>query len=226
MNKILTKMRYKLVCFDVDGTLIDNVEYSWKIFHDFFKVDQARRENAKRAFYNGEISYLEWAQHDLNLWIEKKAKKEDFIKAIENANLKLMEGALETLKELKKKGVKLAIISGSLSVIVEHFIPNYKEIFDDIYLSWIDFDEESRIRKIEATSFDMEHKATALKEIAERENLKLEECAFVGDHDNDLKIAEEAGLSIAFNAHSEELKKVADVCIEKKDLREVLKHVL
>lgn len=219
-------MKYKLVCFDVDGTLIDNVEYSWKVFHDFFEVDQKRREKAKKAFYNGEISYLEWAQHDLNLWIEKKAKKEDFIKAIKHANLKLMEGALETINELKKRNFKLAIISGSLSVILEYFIPNYKEIFDDIFLSWIDFDGEGNIRKIEATSFDMEHKATALKKIVEKEKIKLEECVFVGDHDNDLKIAEEAGLSIAFNAHSEELKKVADVCIEKKDLREILKYVL
>ena len=66
----------------------------------------------------------------------------------------------------------------------------------------------------------------ALKQIAEREKIKLEECVFVGDHDNDLKIAEEAGLSIAFNAHSEELKKVANVVVAKKDLREILKYVL
>ncbi len=219
-------MKYKLVCFDVDGTLIDNLEYSWQIFHDFFEVDGERRKKAKESFYNGKISYLEWAQHDINLWVEKKAKKEDFIKAIEHANLKLMNGALETLMELKKKGFKLAIISGSLSVILEHFIPDYKEIFDDIFLSWIHFDEDGRIKKIEATSFDMEHKATALKQIAEREKIKLEECVFVGDHDNDLKIAEESGLSIAFNAHSEELKKVADVVVGKKDLREVLRHIL
>jgi len=219
-------MKYKLVCFDVDGTLVDNLEYSWQIFHDYFQVDRVRRKKAKKAFYDGKISYLEWAKHDLNLWVEKKAKKEDFVKAIKNAELKLMGGALETLEELKKKGMKLAIISGSLSVILEHFIPDYKEIFDDIFLSWIDFDEDGKIVKIEATSFDMEHKATALKQIAERESIKLEECVFVGDHDNDVKIAEEAGLSIAFNAHSEELKRVTNVNIEKKDLREIFKYIL
>jgi len=219
-------MKYKLVCFDVDGTLIDNVEYSWQIFHEFFKIDQNKRAKAKKAFYNGEISYLEWAKHDLNLWIEKKAKKQDFIEAIKHADLKLMQGASETLNELKQRNFKLAIISGSLSVILEHFIPNYKELFDDVYLSWIDFDQQGNIKKINATSFDMEHKATALKQIAEKENLSLKECVFVGDHDNDLKIAEEAGLSIAFNAHSEELKKVVNIVIEKKDLREILRYIL
>lgn len=219
-------MRYKLVCFDVDGTLIDNLEYSWQIFHDFFDVDKEKRKNAKKAFYDGKISYLEWAKHDINLWVEKKAKKEDFVKAIKNAELKLMEGALETLKELKKRNLKLAIISGSISIILEHFIPDYREIFDDIYLSWIFFNDDGSIKEIKPTAYDMEHKATALKEIAEKEKIKLSECVFVGDHDNDVKIAEEAGLSIAFNAHSEELKRIANVNIEKKDLREVLRFVL
>ena len=52
-------MKYKLVCFDVDGTLIDNLEYSWSIFHNYFQVDQKRREKAKKAFYDGEITYLD-----------------------------------------------------------------------------------------------------------------------------------------------------------------------
>jgi len=39
-------------------------------------------------------------------------------------------------------------------------------------------------------------------------------------------VIQEAGLGIAFNCNEEELKKVADVVIEKKDLREVLKYIL
>ncbi|HLC65280.1 MAG TPA: hypothetical protein VJI46_04110 [Candidatus Nanoarchaeia archaeon] len=32
-------MKYKLVCFDVDGTLIDGVEFSWTHLHNYFNVD-------------------------------------------------------------------------------------------------------------------------------------------------------------------------------------------
>ena len=216
--------KYKLVCFDVDGTLIDNVKFSWQVFHDYFQTDKHRREDAKSKFFSGQISYRQWAEHDISLWKEKNAKKEDFFKAIQH--LKLMDGAVETLKELKKNGLKLAVISGSLNVVLEKFIPNYGEFFDDVFLSRIYFDGDGSISGVEATEFDMDAKALALKIIAEREKIRLEECVFVGDYLNDIKIIKEAGLGIAFNCNYEEVKKAADVVIDKKDLREILKHIL
>ncbi len=216
--------KYKLVCFDVDGTLIDNVKFSWNIFHDYFKVDMKRRENARNDFFNGKISYLQWARHDISMWKEKGARKQDFLKAI--GHLSLMNGAIETLQQLKKNNIKLAIISGSLNILLEKFMPNYNEFFDDVFLSKIYFDEDGFITKIEPTEFDIEKKADALKQIADREKIKLSECVFVGDYLNDLKVIQEAGLGIAFNCIHDELKKAADVVIGKKDLREVLKYIL
>ncbi|MBI4452279.1 HAD family phosphatase [Candidatus Woesearchaeota archaeon] len=216
--------KYKLVCFDVDGTLIDNVKFSWQVFHDHFQTDGHRREDAKRKFFNGEITYKEWAEHDINLWRERNATREDFLLALNG--LSLMEGAMETLNELKKRGIKLAVISGSLNIILEKFIPNYEDFFDDVFLSRIYFDGDGNIDKVEATEYDLDGKALALKKIAEREGISLQECVFVGDYLNDLKIIEEAGLGIAFNCEYDELKQVADVVIDKKDLREILKHIL
>ena len=216
--------RYKLVCFDVDGTLIDNVTFSWQIFHDYFQTDRHRREDAKNKFFEGRISYLEWAEHDINLWREKNARKQDFFKATEH--LKLMEGAMETLDELKKRDIKLAVISGSLNIILEKFIPNYDEFFSDVFLSRIYFDDEGKIGRVEATEFDMAAKALALKKIAVREKLSLKQCVFVGDYLNDINVIQEAGLGIAFNCNSDELKRVADVVIDKKDLREILKFII
>ena len=65
-------------------------------------------------------NYLEWATHAMNMWIEKGVTKEDFFKAMKS--LKLMKGAIETIKELKKQGIKLAIISGSLDIILEKML--------------------------------------------------------------------------------------------------------
>ena len=67
--------KYKLVCFDVDGTLVDNVKFSWQVFHDYFQTDKVKREDARNKFMNGDISYLEWANHDLNMWKDKNEEK-------------------------------------------------------------------------------------------------------------------------------------------------------
>ena len=56
--------KYKLVCFDVDGTLIDNVKFSWQIFHDYFKIDKQRREQARNPFINGNIRSVIRAKND------------------------------------------------------------------------------------------------------------------------------------------------------------------
>ena len=219
-------MKYKLVCFDVDGTLVDNLKFSWQVFHDHFQTDGHIREGAKKRFFSRKISYKEWAEHDIQMWIDKKATRDGFFEAMEKSGLKVMEGALETIKELKSKGIKLAIVSGSISIVLEKFFPDYEEIFDDVFISRLYFGENGQISKVEATEFDMEKKAEALRKICDKEGIKLEESVFVGDFENDVKICEEAGLGIAFNCKSDKLKKVADVVIGKKDLREILRYIV
>ncbi|MBR9699760.1 HAD-IB family phosphatase [Candidatus Woesearchaeota archaeon] len=219
-------MKFKLVCFDVDGTLVDNIEYSWQLFHDHFKIEKKKREEAKEKFFTGKISYREWAEHDINLWKEKGATKKDFFEAMKSSPIALMKGARETIAALKEKGMKLAIISGTINVILEYLLPDYEELFDDIFLSRLFFDNNGHILNIQATEYDMKGKAEALKKIAARENLSLDECAFIGDHHNDVEIAKEAGLAMAFNAKSEELVKVSDVVVKEKDLKEILPYLI
>ena len=179
----------------------------------------------KNKFYSGEISYLEWAKHDIGMWIEKQATKQDFFKALKTNNVKLMQGALETINTLKSENIKLAIVSGSLDIILEHLIPNYKELFDDVFLSHLIFDN-NKLTHAKVTEYDMIRKADALKKIAEREKIPLSQTVHIGDHHNDVEIAKIAGLSIAFDCKDQELKKVADIVIKKKDLRETLKYII
>jgi len=216
--------KYKLVCFDVDGTLVDNVVYSWELFHNYFKVDIDKREEMKKKYYTGKINYLQWALHDMSMWMKKRATKQDFFKAMKD--LKLMQGAMETITELKKNNIKLAIISGSLDIILEKVIPNYQELFDDVFLSHLIFDKKNRLIDAKVTQYDMIKKADALRKLVKRENIDLKQTVHIGDHYNDVEIAKIAGLSIAFDCKDDTLRKTADVVIDKKDLREVLKYII
>jgi len=90
---------------------VDNITYSWQLFHDAFEIDKSVREIAKKKFFDGKIPYIEWAQHDISLWKKKKVSREQFFQALKDADVCLMKGAKETLSTLKSHGIKLAIIS-------------------------------------------------------------------------------------------------------------------
>lgn len=216
-------MKYKLICFDLDGTIVDKTVFIWQTIHDHLGTDKKKREDKKKKYYNKEITYEEWAKHDLMLWEKKKATKKEILDAIKK--LKLMNGAKSTIKTLKKRGLKLAIISGSLNIVLEYLWPDYKKYFDYVLINKLFFDKKGKIVKTNFTAYDEERKALGLKKISKKERIKLNECVFVGDHNTDIHIAKEAGLSISFNSKSKKLDKVCNVVIRKKDLREILKYI-
>lgn len=214
----------RLVCFDADGTLIDGVGFIWELLHEHFATDEQRRRSAYEAYFAGEITYEEWARHDLALLRARGADREGFEEAMQG--LYLMQGAEETLRILKQRGVKLAVVSGSLDVALAHVLPDHAEWFDDLFINRARFDGTGALVDIEATPFDIQHKATALRRLAERERIPLASIGFVGDNFNDVEAAKAAGLAVAFNCRSEELAAVADVVVPGRDLRDTLPYLL
>ena len=210
-------MGYKLVCFDLDGTIIDDVEFIWYVLHRHFNVDEAQIQKWHRWFDNGKISYDEWFAQDVRWWDKAGARKEDFIDAV--SKLKLMPGTKDIMIELKKQGIKIAIISGSLNIVVDYFFP--ENPFDYVFINEIYFTDGS-ISDFKVTPYDFAHKAAGVRHIAKKEGFDLSECVFVGDNYNDIDAVKLAGLGISFNSKSKELDKVADIIIREKNLRLIL----
>ena len=95
-------MDYKLVCFDLDGTLVDGTEFIWKTLHTNLGIDLVKTDQAMKDYFNGQITYKEWFENDLKLWNEKGITKDNLLNAIKCINPH--EGALETLQKLKNNG--------------------------------------------------------------------------------------------------------------------------
>jgi phosphoserine phosphatase len=216
--------RFDLVAFDVDGTLVHHPEDKtvWEVVnHRFTGSDD---QNALRwdLYRRGKLSYAEWVALDIASWRDAGATREAMIGSF--GALTLVEGARETLNDLKSRGVRLAVISGTLDLLLDTLFPDHP--FDEVYTNRISFDGDGRIAHWHATPFDMDGKGVALRSIALRENIPLARCAFVGDHANDLAAARLAGFSIAFNPKSAELEAEASAIVRSRDLRDILPHLV
>lgn len=218
---------YKLVAFDVDGTLVDsvNLQNVWVVLNKEFKTSDEDYQIEKR-YQSGEITYQEWVSEILSLYVKKGANKQRILRAIEP--IKPVIGVQETIQKLKESGKKLAVISGSLDIILDKVFPDNP--FDYIEINKLYFDDNGNIKRWNATPYgDGRGKALGLMNLS-RDSLK--QSVYVGDGMNDKEAIEVAGLGIAFYPYTDSfLRKYCDVEIErkgyeKKDLRKILRHIL
>jgi phosphoserine phosphatase len=216
--------RFDLVAFDVDGTLVHHPEDKtvWEVLNHRFTGSEDQNVGRYDLYKQGKISYAEWVALDIGSWRDAGATREAITGSF--GALTLVEGARETLDTLKAHGARLAVISGTLDVMLDTLFPDHP--FDEVYTNHIAFDAEGLIAHWRATPFDMDGKGIALRSIALREDIPLSRCAFVGDHANDLAAARLAGFSIAFNPKDAELEAAASAVVRSRDLRDILPHLV
>ncbi|MCS6303700.1 MAG: hypothetical protein H8K07_08550 [Nitrospira sp.] len=115
------------------------------------------------------------------------------------APLALTKNCRQALQQMRHEGFVLAVISGGVNVLLEEKMPDYRELFDFVFINELLFDRNGALHDVVATEYDFEGKAEALSDICKRVGCHpKEEAAFVGDAFNDEAIMLTAGLSIAY----------------------------
>ncbi len=201
----------KLIAFDLDNVLIDGeaIDEIGKLMG----VEEEISEITKKAM-EGDLDFETSLKERVALL--KGASVENINEVV--SKIPLMKGAEETIAELKKRGYKIATITGSFEIIANRMKNNFGL---DYAFSNVLHEEEGKLTGEVSGPLVKGSKADVLKEIMEMEKIKAEESAAVGDGANDVSMLEEAGLGIAFNAKPV-LKEKADVVVEKRDLKELL----
>ena len=128
---------YDLVCFDVDGTLIEHPEHKvvWQILNRRFLGSDSVNKERYSLYSSGEISYSDWVAMDIGDWQRRGVTRDQVVAAL--GELRLVDGARTTLEELKARGYKLAVISGTLDISLETLFPDHP--FDDVFCNKIRF---------------------------------------------------------------------------------------
>lgn len=202
----------RLIVFDVDGTLIDS-----EMIDELAKAAGAGEkvsEITSKAM-NGEIGFKQALQKRARL-----LKGLD-IKVLETMaeNLQITPGAEELINALKVLGFKIALISGGFT----HFVEKVKEKLgiDYAYANKLVIKDGKLSGELVEPIIDAKRKAELIREIAEKENLLMQEIVAVGDGANDRFMLQNSGLGIALYPKSI-LQKVADGIITKENLTGIL----
>ena len=209
--------KLKLVVLDVDGTLIRTYS-SWQHLHENLGTWEKGRRYAEQ-FHQGNITYEEWARLDAFLW--KGLPLQQVQQIIDN--IPYVEGAREVITTLRKAGFKVVLLSAGLSLVTERIS---REIgVDDSLTNELIVKDGFLTGEVKVNvSFDNKHEA--LSSILQRFDLKMGECAAVGDDETMIPLFERVSLRIAFNPCNKLVEEHADVVIRSKDLHEVLPPLL
>ncbi|MHA1638042.1 MAG: HAD family hydrolase [Candidatus Thorarchaeota archaeon] len=209
-------MVIQLVVFDVDGTLTPH-NSSWERLHQVFGVEEEGKKYYADYFAR-KINYQEWADLDAGLWAGKPIS---LVEQIAKES-KLVSGAKETIDELKKRGIQVAILSGGIDILANRVAERVG--IEYVLVNKVHHESGVLTGEVEVL-VGWGGKAIEILQITEHFGIPLSETAFVGDGKNDIPVFGVVDLSIAFNPEHEEVAAAADVVIRDLDLRLILTHI-
>jgi phosphoserine phosphatase len=181
----------RLVAFDMDSTLIEA-----EVIDELAAaagVGEQVAEITERAM-RGEIDFTESFHERVALL---KGLNGDVLQEIAE-RLPVTEGAERLIRNLKSLGYTTVILSGGFN-----YFGNYlkdKLGIDYVFANELDMEDGVVTGKVTGIVVDGNRKAQLLREIAEKEGIRLEQTIAVGDGANDLPMLSIAGLGIAFRA--------------------------
>jgi len=202
----------RLVVMDMDSTLIQ-VEVIDELAKSAGHGEEVSGITSKAM--NGELSFNE----SLNKRVELlRGLDENILDEIYH-NIPFTPGAKKLVKILKKLGYKTAVISGGFTFFTDR-------LKDELGLDYA-FANELEIKDGKLTGnvlgkiINGESKAEILEDIANKENISLDQVVAIGDGANDLLMLDKAGLGIAFNAHKT-VREKADYNISQENLDSII----
>ncbi len=181
----------RLVVFDMDSTLIEA-----EVIDELARlagVGEQVSAITERAM-RGEIDFSESFRARVALLQGLKAEALEQVAS----ELKITEGAEHLLATLRTLGYKTAILSGGFTYFARYLQARLG--IDYIYANELDIEEGVVTGKVVGAIVDGARKAELLRQLAQEQNIDLQQVIAVGDGANDLPMLSIAGLGIAFRA--------------------------
>ena len=181
----------RLVCFDMDSTLIEQEVIDELAIEAGVGAQVA--EITERAM-QGELDFQQSFRARVALL---KGMDASVLPKIAE-RLTVTEGAERLISTLKALGYRTAILSGGFQYFAEYL--QAKLGIDEVHANVLDVENGLVTGEVKGHIVDGARKALLLRELAEKMGISLEQAIAVGDGANDLPMLSIAGLGVAFRA--------------------------
>ncbi len=212
----------RLIFMDLEGTLLRKTDHlntgnvapsAWALLAERLGPDALREEKETQERWNrgGYRSYIEWMQDTIRIHKKYRLNRDLFEEVM--ASVEEMPGARDAVETFKHRGAITAIISGALKALADRMQRAFR--IDHAFAGCeYFFDEGSgELEHWNLLPSDYEGKVDLMRVLMRGHKISKQECAFIGDGKNDVYLAEEVAVSIAFNAQPD-LKKVCTYTID------------
>jgi phosphoserine phosphatase len=205
---------FKLAIFDLDGTLTQERSI-WEYLHKQLGKWYGFAEEYQKKFLAGKISYDLFCELDAEVW--KGMEVEALLEIVKT--VPFHSGVEELIGHLKRKGLKLAMVSSGLSLLSNWV---HQKFGFDYSVSNDLLQENGTLTGKVRIQVYYDKKAEWAEKILKQFRVKSEEMIAIGDSRGDLDLFRMAGLSVAFNSSCEDLDKIASVCVQSENLADVI----
>jgi phosphoserine phosphatase len=223
----------KLVFFDMEGTVFRKAvrhadgsvaPSAWTLIAKELGQEAYEEEEKtkKRWNENGYSGYVEWMEDTIRIHQKYGLKKDFFEKVVHSVDYH--KGAGDVFAKLKERGIRTALISGGFKANADRaqIDLGIDHAFSACEYFW---NENGDLVAWNLLPCDYEGKVDFMRLIMKEHGLTSKECAFVGDGVNDIYLAKEVGVSIAFNG-AERLQEATTYSVNQKDGEEDFRDVL
>ena len=208
-------MKYRLILFDVDSTLIKQEVID--LLADKSGHGREVQQITARAM-KGEIDFAQALSARVSLL--EGLPESVFDEVI--SQISFAEGFDELFSYLRKNGFLVGAVSGGFHNVLDKLFAQLQ--LDFLEANVLEVVDGRLTGKITSAPIDRMAKARALREFAALHNIELENTVAVGDGANDIDMIEIAGLGVSYMG-KEILKEKADLHLEKAGLNALIQYL-
>lgn len=208
-------MKYRLILFDVDSTLIKQEVID--LLADKSGHGREVQQITARAM-KGEIDFAQALSTRVSLL--EGLPESVFDEVI--GQISFAEGFDELFSYLRKNGFLVGAVSGGFHNVLDKLFAQLQ--LDFLKANVLEVADGRLTGKITSAPIDRMAKARALREFAALHNIELENTVAVGDGANDIDMIEIAGLGVSYMG-KEILRQKADLHLEKAGLNALIQYL-